>query len=163
MGRTCTICGHGESHQINVALVHREPYRHIAAQWNVSTGALQRHSKEHIPELLRKASEAEEIMQADSLLQKIEELRLKAMDVLEQAEATQEHGLVLAAIDRASNQLKLLAQAMGGLHENQVNVAVQVPLLEHPGYARLSQAILGALEKYPEARWAVAGALREIE
>jgi hypothetical protein len=43
MPRTCTICRHPEREAIDRALVRSEPYRHIAAQYGVSTTALQRH------------------------------------------------------------------------------------------------------------------------
>ena len=56
MPRSCTICTHDEAHAINVALVHRDAYRHIASRYEVSTGALQRHAREHLPELLRRMS-----------------------------------------------------------------------------------------------------------
>jgi hypothetical protein len=67
MPRRCTVCAHDESHQIDVALVRREPYRHIATRFGVSTGALQRHSREHIPRLLLRAREATEAADAERL------------------------------------------------------------------------------------------------
>jgi hypothetical protein len=163
MSRACTVCTHPDSVLINEAIaIEGQSNRAIARQFSLHHDAIRRHRR-HVPQLLLKASEAEEIMRADAVLEKIEELRLKAMAVLEQAEASEQHGLMLAAIDRASNQLKLLAQAMGKLHENQINVGVQVALAEHPGYPRLREAVVGALEDHPEAGYAVARALREIE
>src|SRR5215212_654344 len=67
MPRRCTVCAHDESRQIDVALIQREPYRHIATRFGVSTGALQRHSREHIPRLLLRAREATEAADAERL------------------------------------------------------------------------------------------------
>jgi hypothetical protein len=156
MGRTCTICGHDESHQINVALVHREPYRRIASQWNVSTGALQRHSKEHIPELLVKARLAVERSDADDLLARIEELFAEAKEVLEAAKEAADHRVVLAAIDRASRQLELLGRLRGELND-----ATTVNIVSNPQWLELRTIIVQALDPHPVAREDVVRAITE--
>jgi hypothetical protein len=71
MGRTCTVCTHDEHHAINVDLLGRVPYRHIAARYSVSTGALRQHSQEHIPQLLLKAYEAIERDDAEYLAREL--------------------------------------------------------------------------------------------
>ena len=47
MPRRCTVCTHDERAAIDLALVAREPFRAIATQYSVSTGALVRHSDDH--------------------------------------------------------------------------------------------------------------------
>jgi hypothetical protein len=49
MGRACTICSSDNRHAIEAALTQREPYRHIASRYGVSTAALQRHKRDHLP------------------------------------------------------------------------------------------------------------------
>lgn len=49
MARACMICRHSRRTEIDAALVRSDSFRHIAAQFAVSTGALQRHR----PRLLR--------------------------------------------------------------------------------------------------------------
>lgn len=117
MGRTCTICGHDESHQINVAPVHREPYRHIASQCNVSTGALQRHSKEHISELLVKASEAEELARADALMERISSMVHRVEAFIDCAEASDDGPEFRAHLAEWCRQIELLAKIAGGLQQ----------------------------------------------
>ena len=114
MPRECTVCAHDLTHEINVALVQPgASNRRIASQYGVTERAIRNHRTEHIPELLLKASQATEAARADELLAQVEELRLKAMTVLEEAEEAHDHRMVLAAIDRASKQLELLAHLLG--------------------------------------------------
>jgi hypothetical protein len=80
--RRCTICDHVERHAINVALVQRDSYRHIASYYDVSTRALQRHSQKHLPKLLVEASRGVEVANADDLLAKVEELRRKKRTII---------------------------------------------------------------------------------
>ena len=158
MPRRCTICDHVERHAINVALVQRDSYRHIASYYDVSTRALQRHSQKHLPKLLVEASRGVEVANADDLLAKVEELRLKAMDVLTQAEEAHDHRIVLAAIDRASKQLELLAKLLG-----EISDAPQVNIHLHPEWIELRTVIVGALEAHPEARGAVLRAIEGVD
>jgi hypothetical protein len=156
--RSCTVCAHDESHQINVALVHREPYRHIAAHYGVSTGALQRHSREHIPELLLKASQAIEVADADELLLKIEDLYREALGVLEAGKDDRDHRLVLSAIDRAGKQLETLAEMRGSLDRRP-----SFELHLHPEWIELRTVIVQALDPHPEARDSVLRAIGSVD
>ena len=137
MPRTCTVCAHDEHHAINVALVHRDPYRAIAARYGVSKPALQRHSHEHLPKLLVESKHSLEVANADDLLAKVEELRCKAMEVLEKAEEASDHRVMLAAIDRASKQLELLAKLMG-----EISDAPQINLHLRPEFVAVRTAIV---------------------
>ncbi len=60
MSRRCTVCGHKNRPAIDKALVARQPFRNIAAQFKVSTSALVRHSDDHLPASLLKAQAARE-------------------------------------------------------------------------------------------------------
>jgi hypothetical protein len=160
LGRTCTICSHDEHHAINVALVRPDrSYRAIAGQYAVSKTALQRHSREHIPQLLAKASQAIERGDADDLLARVEDLFEEAKEVLETAKETADHRIVLAAIDRASRQLELLGRLRGELNEGaHVNI-----LVRSPEWITVRAALLEALTPHPEARVAVVGRLLQLE
>jgi hypothetical protein len=59
VSRTCTICGHEQRHDIEVAVIRRDSYRAIARRFSVSKDALGRHAREHLPEALVRAQEAE--------------------------------------------------------------------------------------------------------
>ena len=156
MPRTCTVCSHDLRHEINVALVQREPYRAIARQYGLGRDALARHSREHLPKLLVEASQAVEVAKGEQLLARVEELRGEAMGVLAAAKEEHDHRTVLAAIDRASRQLELLARLLGELQENQINIHL------HPEWLELRGVIVTALEPHPAARNSILRALEGV-
>ncbi len=47
MGRNCTICTHPQVEEINDALARSEPYRRIAARFEVAATSLRRHRENH--------------------------------------------------------------------------------------------------------------------
>ncbi len=71
MPRRCTICGHKSRAKIDQALVERQAFRNIAAQFQVSTSALVRHSDDHLPSALVKAQEAKEAEDLHTVLNAI--------------------------------------------------------------------------------------------
>ena len=164
MARECSVCAHPEAFAINEDILglgggRKKSNRTIAKHYGVDHSAVQRH-KQHIPELLLKASRAMEVADADALLAKIEDLYAEAIDVLEAGKGAEDHRLVLSAIDRAGKQLETLAELRGELDRRPT---VNVALVEHPGYRHLEDVLTNALEPYPAARYAVAGALKELE
>ncbi len=154
MPRTCTICGHDERHQIDVALVRRDAYRHIARRFDVSTRSLQRHAKEHIPGLLVKAREAEEIAEATDLLADITRLRDSAFDLLDRAERSFEWKAQVAAIREARENIRILAELQGRLATQGTTT-----IINSPEYLEVRALIVQALGPYPDARLAVVRAL----
>ena len=157
MSRRCTICTHYERHAINVALVQRDPYRHIAKQWDVSTGALQRHAKEHLPELLVKAKNAVEVAEADDLLSRVEALQRRTLAILESAEETGELRTALSAIKEARGNLELVGRITKELDERPT-----FNLYMNPEWLELRAVIVAALEPYSDARGAVLGAIAGV-
>jgi hypothetical protein len=88
-GRTCTICQHERRHQIEIGLVHRVPHRVLARRFGVSTDALYRHGRRHLPAQIRAA-----ILAA----QKPSEVDLEALQASESA------GLLAQLVQRARLQ-----------------------------------------------------------
>jgi hypothetical protein len=156
MPRSCTICTHGEAHPINVALVHRDAYRHIASRYEVSTGALQRHAREHLPELLVRAKDAAEVAEADSLLDRVESLYKRTEAILAAAESNSEWSTALQAIRECRGNLELLGRVTKELQD-----APTLHLHLNPEWLELRAVIVGALEPYSEARGAVLRALED--
>ncbi len=164
MPRECTVCAHSESFAINEDILglsegRKKSNRVIARQYDLHHDVVQRH-KQHIPELLVKASRALEVADADALLEKVEDLYSEAIAVLEAGKGEADHRLVLSAIDRAGKQLETLAELRGELNRAPT---VNIALVEHPDYRRLEDVLTRTLEPYPAARYAVAGALKELE
>ena len=158
MPRPCTICSHPEAFAINEALVlEKKSNRSTAKQYGVDHNAIQRH-KQHIPELLLRASRALEVADADALLAGVENLYAEALAVLETGKDSADLRLVLAAIDRAGKQLETLAELRGELNRQPtVNIVLTAE------WARIRAAMMDALEPYVEASVAVSRKLLELE
>ncbi len=158
MPRRCTICTHKSRAKVEKALVERQAFRHIAAQFDVSTSALVRHHDDHLPAALVKAQAATEAAQADALLAQVVDLRDKALGILSKAEMADDLRAAVSAIREARGCVELLGKLAG-----QLNEAPIVNLILMPEWRQLQAAILVALEPHAEARLAVASALSEVE
>jgi hypothetical protein len=86
MPRRCTVCDHPQRHGIDEALVTGAPYRSVAKRFALSESLVYRHKSEHVPAHLLKAREADEVAQADDLLEQVRNLQTHALDILERAE-----------------------------------------------------------------------------
>jgi hypothetical protein len=158
MPRTCTICHHPDRQAIDRALLSGLPFRHIAAQWEVSTGALQRHKEADLPALLVKAEEAVEALRAEDLLGELRALHLRTLRLLDQAEQTKQLGVAMTAIREARGNLELLAKLVG-----QLDTRPTLNLLIAPEWLSLRAVLLRALAPYPDARATVASQLAQLE
>lgn len=154
MPRQCSICEHPRRDDVDDALLRNETLRKIAKRFETSITALHRHRQGHIPRALSKAKEAQEAVRGDSLLDRLRQLNAETQDVLRAAKSASNHELRLKAIGRAEKQLELEGKLLGELNDGaqtNINVAVLAPV------------ILRALQSHPEARVAVAKALKEID
>ncbi len=151
MPRRCSICHHDRLEEINRALVEGNALSGIAALFRVSKDALSRHKTNHIPATLVKA---QEVTQADSLLDQACNLQARTLTILEAAEASGEHRIALAAIGEARRNLELLGRTAGELDERP-----QVNLYLSSEWSNLRTLIVGALKFHPEAKDAVVAAL----
>jgi hypothetical protein len=154
--RSCSVCSHPKAEEINKALIGGISAAEIAGRYRtIGERALRCHRSNHLPATLAKAQEAEEVAQADSLLDQVRDLHARTFDVLDQAEEAGELGVALSAIRETRSNLELLAKLLGELDERpQVNVLIS------PEWLELRVAIVGALDGHPEARRAVLRALK---
>jgi hypothetical protein len=157
MPRHCTVCTHPNRERIDALLVGGEPYRDIAQQFGVSFYAVHRH-KSHLNGALLRAKEVRDVAHADNLLEQVRSLQRKALSILSQAERSGNLKTALLAIREARGCLELLGKLAGELQS-----APTVNILISPEWVRLRTLILEALEPYPDARLAVAGALRRLD
>src|SRR5215213_4549290 len=158
MPRRCTVCDHPEKHSIDEALVTGAPYRSVAKRFELSESAVYRHKTEHLPALLLKAREVEEVARADDLLDQVRNLQAHALDILERAEKSGDLRTALAAISQARGNLELLGKLAGELDERPV-----VNVLLSSQWVTIRTTMLEVLSAYPEARAAVAKSLMELE
>ena len=155
MTRVCTICTHPEKEAINQALVNGEPFRHIAARYGTSTGALQRHKADDLPSIMVKSEEAREVAHADDLVWQIKQLRNKAIGILGKAETAGDLKTALMGVREARACIELLAEMEGEINRRPVfNLYMSAEWIE------VRAVLLHALGDFPEARAAAALALR---
>jgi hypothetical protein len=155
MPRSCTVCTHPDKAQIDEALVAGVPAAEISGRYRtIGERALRRHKANHLPAKLVMAEKAEEVAQADDLLDQLKDLQTRTLAILEAAESTNQHRTALSAIREARSNLELLAKLLGELDERP-----QVNVLLSPQWLELRVAIVGSLEGYPEAKEAVLRAI----
>jgi hypothetical protein len=155
--RTCTVCAYEDAVLINEALVlHKISNRSIAKQYGVDHNAVQRH-REHIPRLLVKAAEAEEIAQAEDLVHEIKTMVTRVRAFIDKAEAAHDGPEFRAHAAEWRKQVELLAKIAGELQQEGTtkNYVFISPVV--------TQTIVAALAPYPEAGYAVSEALKELE
>ncbi len=152
------ICSHPEVDKINEALLRSEPFRAIAKRFGVSVTTLHRYKHNYLPAELSKAHEAAEITRADNLLEQVQELQAKAINLLNQAEAAGDLRTALTGVREARACIELLAKIQGELQqEGTVNITLA------PQWVELRTLILQSLRPWPEARLALAQAVKEVE
>jgi len=154
MPRSCTVCAHSEREAIDRALVGDASNRSVASLYDVSEAAVRRHKSNHLPAKLVMAANAEEVAEADNLLEQVRDLQARTLAILEAAEHTHQHRTALSAIREARSNVELLAKLLGELDERPV-----VNLHVSPEWLELRAVIVGALEPYSEARGAVLHAI----
>jgi len=154
MTRTCTVCNHKDIEEINKLLLCSGSYRDIARQFGLSKDALARHKEGHIPEVLSKSNDIKEIVNADSLLLKLQEEAVFVRGMRDSAKEGGDIELALKAVDRALKCIDLYAKVSGLIQEQPtVNITLSAEWIS------LRTTIITALESFPNAKRAVIDAL----
>ena len=157
MGRQCTVCNHKSLEEINNQLLDNPEYRKIALKFHLSEWALRRHKESHIPKALAKSQEAQEMAQANRLLEDLKTVRKRTEGLLDKAEKAGEIRAWPGFLRELREQIKLMAELEGKLAANppQINITLNAEWIE------LRTIMLTALDPFPEAKLAVANALHE--
>ena len=187
MPKPCSICHHPEREAIEKALLDSEAgHRKVAKRFGISASALFRHRKNHLPKLIARALaikpvpvhrekahdpateehaleiarhheavEAKKDQHAIDVTQQLRAINAACLEVLREARKDGKHSILLRAVDRIARQIELQAKLLGQIQDGAtVNVAVL------PEWHGIRQAVLEALQPYPEARLAVVRALK---
>ena len=158
MPRECTVCSHPDAVEINEALVvHHTPNRRIASQYGLVETSIRRH-REHIPEMLAKASQAEEVAQADSLLDRLEDLQTRTEAVLSRVEQTENYGAMLGAIREMRSNLEVIGEVT-----KELNRTPTVNLHLSPEWLEVKAVILSAVDRHPEILGEIEAAFERAE
>lgn len=155
MTARCKICAAPATRDaVDGALLEGATYRDIAGRNGVSKSAVERH-RAHVPARLARAADAREEVQAGDLLARLRRLHAETLDILAEAREAQNPELALKAISRAEGQLRLEGELLGELQQ-----APTVNVVMTSEWVALRALILAALASFPEARQAVAEAIR---
>ena len=156
MGNRCSVCTHPKQKAINTALISGQKLTELAEQYGLTYAALKWHKKQHITRLMAKA-EQEQAALARSLTEEAQQATRACKQILEEARDRNDPALSLRALAQLTRQISLLEKL-----EASVKAAQTVDLRNVPEWMAVRDAIVRALEPYPEARAAVVQALKEL-
>lgn len=166
MGRKSKIEAHPQSEEIIKRLASGEEYSDIIRDFpSLKWDDLDYYKQNKLPKLISKSDElksmagieeAGQVAQANTLLEDIKALRLKATAILETAEQAGDLKTALLGIREARGCLELQARAEGQIREQP-----QINILINPQWVELRTLIITALEPFPEARQVVLDAIHE--
>lgn len=158
-GAQCTICNHSQRVEIDKALVAGATYREIAQRFGVSRDALYRHRKNgHIAEQIAKAAkkkeikqakevqaailaqEAQEVADAQTILDEVSRLKDRALTILARAE-TEGTREACMALREVRGIVELLAKIQGQLSDAPT---VNITLIENQ-FNDFRTAIMGVM------------------
>jgi hypothetical protein len=113
MARKCTICSNENKNEINIAIVQGCSFRIIANQYSVSKAAIQRHAKNHLPSHIVQSEKANELKEAESIIDSIFRLETSSIRIQEQAEEQNDLKSALMAIREQARLIELRAKLLG--------------------------------------------------
>ena len=155
-GAQCTICNHPLRVEIDKALVAGATYREIAQRFGVSRDALYRHRKNgHIAEQIAKAAkkkeiqqakevqaailaqEAQEVADAQTILDEVSRLKGRALTILDRAE-TEGTREACMALREVRGIIELLAKVRGELKSD----GPTINIIQNPQFVEFKSVVL---------------------
>lgn len=135
-------------------MLAHEPFRSIAARFQLSATSLIRHHDAHLSAALAQSVKAFEIARADDLVDRLIAVARETRSILVDARNRGDDEMALKAIARVEKQIELQAKLLGQLRDAPVvNITLSAEWLS------IQTVIITALDPYPVARLAVADAL----
>jgi hypothetical protein len=126
MPRTCTVCRHPDRHAIDKALVAGQPFRNVSVRHGVTTAAVFRHTRGHLPGALVKAKAAAEVLNADALVQQMTDLQARTLRLLDDAERDDDGRLRVGAIHQARENVVAVGRLLADLRPQTAKPQVTV-------------------------------------
>lgn len=152
----CTCCASKYVGAIDTALANGESKSGIARRFGVSRWAVQRHA-EHMVEgvLVESTAPDADLVDLDGRLVALEAVLQRALD---QAIASGKTTALLGASKEIRMTVESIAKLRGAIDTRPV-----INVLQVPEFRTVMSALLAALADFPEARFAAAKALAELE
>jgi hypothetical protein len=155
--RTCTICTHPQREEIDRAIARKETYRKIAERYSVTTAAVHRHAKSHLPQAVQAALEAEVVERGASILSQVRELYRRARELMDEAALRGRYSGAAAFLKEARELLILKARLLGELDTRE-----KVEVHNYLDARTLAIRIARELEDEPELAERVGRILMEL-
>jgi hypothetical protein len=159
MGRKSKIEAHPQRNIIITRLASGEEYSDIVRDIpDLTWDDLDYYKQNKLPEIISKSpdlkAEAEGIRGNDTLAE-VRDLKVRAMDILEEAQGSGDLKTALLGIREARSCLELCMKAEGMIDDRpQINITVSAEWVE------LRTVIITALDPFPQAREAMINAIR---
>ena len=158
MPQVCTVCRHVERAAIDAALLAGGSLRGIAGQYQLGKSSLERRKADHLPEPMIQAAEQAGVDHGIDLHAQLRAANSLAWQVAKQARDSHDGELALKALDRVLRQLTLVAELA-----EQIDRRPTVNILVDPGWLRVRDILVAALEPWPDARSVIAARLLALE
>lgn len=167
----CSICRHDKRHAIEVGLVYGTSHRVLAARYDCSPDAVQRHQKHLSPQVKaailtnRKPTEVDleklRVSEAEGLLSQLITQRARLQQHADFALSVGNTAGAVAAERTILSNLETTGKLLGSLavHHQVTHTSVLVSA----DYLRLRQTLITTLRPFPDAARAVGAALAALE
>lgn len=159
MGRKSKIESHPNSNKIITRLAAGEEYSKIVEDFpDLRWQDLDYYRQIKLPNLLSKSTELKaevESYQGNQTLIEVRELKVKALEILAEAQEAGDLKTALMGIREARACLELCMKA-----EGQIRDGPQVTIINNPEWVELRTVIIQALDDFPQAKEAVVHAIR---
>jgi hypothetical protein len=166
----CTICIHRERAAIDLAVCRGVSVTALARRYQLSTDAIYRHSRNHLPPQLRAKLIAGPDLDIDldrlretesqSLLANLVAIRRRLFAGLDVAEEVGDGTMISRVAGQLHTNLELTGKLIGDLGARSMTIN---SILIAPEYVALRVELVKALRDYPEAARAVAAVLHTVE
>jgi hypothetical protein len=160
MGRKSKIESHPNSKIIITRLASGEEYSKIIEDFpDIRWQDLDYYKQKKLPEILSKSNdlkaEVESVKGTDTLAE-VRSLKVKALDILEEAQTAGDLKTALMGIREARGCLEICLKA-----EGQIKDGPQITIINNPEWVELRTLIITALDDFPQAKAAVVNAIHE--
>ena len=115
MPRRCTVCVHPDRKAIDVALIDGTAVSTLSNAYGLGYESLRRHRDNHLPASLVRGHQAVEVIEADTLLDRLRWLGQRALRSLDEAERAGGHAARAAYLRECRGCLELEARMLGTL------------------------------------------------
>ena len=167
----CLVCRHREKAAVDLALSRGVSVTALSRRYKISTDAIYRHSRNHLPPQLRaqliagpdiKDLDLDRLREneSQSLLSHLIALRNRLLAGLDVAEEYRDGSMLTRVSAQLHQNLELTAKLVGDLGTGSTTIN---NVLIMPQYVELRVELVKALQPFPDARLAVAQVLHAIE